>query len=537
MTHATHEHDVIQLATTAVRSFGGAVAEGIFVDGSWQAVSATDGRLSPVAATLARLGSSSGQVSIDGRPWAWAYPLAGVGGSIGHLVVSAERAPAQHDQFALGLLAQQSGAAIVNARLHDREQTATRALQTANEQLAASAVTTHRQLEIHERLTRIAGERDRLHAIAVAVRELTGYAVVIEDRHGNVEAWSGPGGPPPSPKPDPAARTSRLRAVTKAEGPLRTEGRLVAVATMGDEILGAIALLDPDETCGPIDAMALEHANTVLETELAHRRVVIETELRLRRDLVEELLAGTSEAPERARVMGYDVARPHRVVIVQCVQTRHTQEQFFHAVRDAVVDLGVSSLLVSRVGVVVMISPADGGWSALQRAAGAALGPGASCRVGVGGVAKSPADLPQSHRQAQFALSLQRQSGGPAQVTMFDDLGIYGLIADIPDPSAVSDMIGRWVGPIIDYDEEHGTSLVETLACYLEHGGNYDATAKSLIIHRSTLRYRLQRLREISGHDLANPDTRFNLQLATRALAALEGMRRTDPDDTSGTTV
>ena len=40
-------------------------------------------------------------------------------------------------------------------------------------------------------------------------------------------------------------------------------------------------------------------------------------------------------------------------------------------------------------------------------------------------------------------------------------------------------------------------------------------------LHRSTLRYRLQRLREISGLDLADPDTRFNLQLATRAWATL----------------
>jgi DNA-binding PucR family transcriptional regulator len=36
-------------------------------------------------------------------------------------------------------------------------------------------------------------------------------------------------------------------------------------------------------------------------------------------------------------------------------------------------------------------------------------------------------------------------------------------------------------------------------------------------MHRSTLKYRLQRIRDISGHDLSNADTRFNLQLAARA--------------------
>jgi hypothetical protein len=43
----------------------------------------------------------------------------------------------------------------------------------------------------------------------------------------------------------------------------------------------------------------------------------------------------------------------------------------------------------------------------------------------------------------------------------------------------------------------------------------------TLLLHRSTLRYRLQRIREMSGHDLDDPDTRFNLQLATRALPEL----------------
>jgi DNA-binding PucR family transcriptional regulator len=57
--------------------------------------------------------------------------------------------------------------------------------------------------------------------------------------------------------------------------------------------------------------------------------------------------------------------------------------------------------------------------------------------------------------------------------------------------------------------------LVETLACYLECGGSYELTAKALSPHRSTLRYRLQRIRNVSGHELNDPDNRFNLQLAT----------------------
>jgi hypothetical protein len=45
-----------------------------------------------------------------------------------------------------------------------------------------------------------------------------------------------------------------------------------------------------------------------------------------------------------------------------------------------------------------------------------------------------------------------------------------------------------------------------------------------LSTHRNTVKYRLQRIRDISGLDIADPDTRFNLQLATRAGQTLNAL-------------
>lgn len=54
-----------------------------------------------------------------------------------------------------------------------------------------------------------------------------------------------------------------------------------------------------------------------------------------------------------------------------------------------------------------------------------------------------------------------------------------------------------------------------------------DFTAKALSLHRSTLPYRLQRIREVSGRDhLTNSDTRFIPQRATRAWKAVQAMRQ-----------
>jgi DNA-binding PucR family transcriptional regulator len=82
-----------------------------------------------------------------------------------------------------------------------------------------------------------------------------------------------------------------------------------------------------------------------------------------------------------------------------------------------------------------------------------------------------------------------------------------------------------WLAALLNYDTDKKADLVSTLCVYLECGGNYNQTSNALSVHRSTLKYRLQRIREISGHDLSNPDTAFNLQLACRAWQTLTALR------------
>ena len=83
--------------------------------------------------------------------------------------------------------------------------------------------------------------------------------------------------------------------------------------------------------------------------------------------------------------------------------------------------------------------------------------------------------------------------------------------------------IRDWLGALLDDDVEHRSDLVKTLSVYLDCGGDYDAGARVLGIHRSTLRYRVQRIRELAGHDLGDACIWLNLHAATRALARVVG--------------
>jgi DNA-binding PucR family transcriptional regulator len=105
------------------------------------------------------------------------------------------------------------------------------------------------------------------------------------------------------------------------------------------------------------------------------------------------------------------------------------------------------------------------------------------------------------------------------------------LLSGLDDLDDIERFASSWLGDLIDYDaKKEASELVTTLGEYLDRGGSYDATAQALSVHRSTLKYRLQRIREISGHDLSSPETQFNLQLALRAWRTLRILRGERPN-------
>ena len=71
------------------------------------------------------------------------------------------------------------------------------------------------------------------------------------------------------------------------------------------------------------------------------------------------------------------------------------------------------------------------------------------------------------------------------------------------------------------YDEQYETELVTTVEAYLDNDGNVAATAKQLFTHRHTIRYRLERVRELCGHDVSSTEGREKLGLGLKAMRVL----------------
>jgi DNA-binding PucR family transcriptional regulator len=530
MTESEDEGQILRLATSSVGGLARCRPEGVWLTGDgWRWTAGSYGQQASrraAEAQLRGLGSLGGAVEVPGRPWGWGYPLRSPGRGVGFMIVSAEEAPVPAEQFLLQVMAQQAGMALANARLHAQERATAEELAKVNSTLGSTVQALQRNMEIHERLTRTATSGEGQEGIAGAGHGLTGHPVAVEDRYGNLRAWAGSHRPDPYPKDAAARREELLRRALASEHPIRDGGRLVMVAQPRGDVLGVLVLIDPEATASEHDLVALEHGATVLAMELARLRSLAETELRLRRDLVEDLLASTDEesALARAQALGYDLERPHRVVVVEGQGLGDGgADALFRAVRRGAGSTGAGSLLVSRTGTVVLLANQDVDWEKLRRAVLHELS-GSRVRIGVGGSCARVGDFPRSYREAQTALHVQGGSRGADRATVFDELGVYRLLSRLEDTAEVERFVRDWLGALLDYDARKQSELVRTLSVYLEQGGNYDATAEALVVHRNTLKYRLQRIRDLSGHDVNDPDSHFNLQLATRAWATLRAL-------------
>ncbi|CAN5525795.1 PucR family transcriptional regulator [soil metagenome] len=91
-------------------------------------------------------------------------------------------------------------------------------------------------------------------------------------------------------------------------------------------------------------------------------------------------------------------------------------------------------------------------------------------------------------------------------------LGLASADGEIhPHLTAFADVM---LGAVESYDQARDMRLVETLGAYLDSGAVVASAAARLGVHRNTLSYRIARIVEVSGFDLADPAVRFDLQLA-----------------------
>jgi hypothetical protein len=134
----------------------------------------------------------------------------------------------------------------------------------------------------------------------------------------------------------------------------------------------------------------------------------------------------------------------------------------------------------------------------------------ARSRVGISAPFRGLAGAPNARRQARLACSAAAPSS--REVVCFDDQPLPVLLAAAPDQTAA--LAGSVLGPVLALPNDDREVLLETARTWLAAEGSTSAAAERLHLHRNSVRYRLRRLEELTGRDLARPIDAAQVYLA-----------------------
>ena len=142
-----------------------------------------------------------------------------------------------------------------------------------------------------------------------------------------------------------------------------------------------------------------------------------------------------------------------------------------------------------------------------------------AARVGFEPVPRALADMPRACREAGLSLEIGRIFYGNETVLQYSKLGIGRLIHDLPDETCrlfLSEVFGD--GSPDDFDDET-VAIINAFFVYIL---NISETARQLYVHRNTLVYRLEKLRQATGLDLRVFDDAVELKLAMMVNACMK---------------
>lgn len=134
--------------------------------------------------------------------------------------------------------------------------------------------------------------------------------------------------------------------------------------------------------------------------------------------------------------------------------------------------------------------------------------------IGVGRMYKDTSMLYRSFAEAEKASRFANIKD--IKVVFYDEMGVYRLLTYECLNPEITIFCHEMLDPLIDYDEEKDSELIKTLEYNFKCNGNMTQLAKELKVHYNTVVYRLQKISELTGLDLADENDSLNLQIAIK---------------------
>lgn len=145
---------------------------------------------------------------------------------------------------------------------------------------------------------------------------------------------------------------------------------------------------------------------------------------------------------------------------------------------------------------------------------------GTRLRAVVAGPAAGLASVPTLRDQVDRVLDAAEREGELiGDVATVDESRTGVLLGEIVAHLATNpELVDSRVVELAESDDRTGSEFTGSLRAYLDHFGDVRSAAAALHVHPNTLRYRIRRVRALTGMDLDDPATRLVVALSLRVI-------------------
>jgi purine catabolism regulator len=311
----------------------------------------------------------------------------------------------------------------------------------------------------------------------------------------------------------------RLDVTPEGQALGMTMARILAPIVVARRIYGYVWIIAGDRDLEPLDAHAIEHAATVAALILFREKTAHAADERAERNLLNRLLeeGGALENGLREQMARFRLRLDALHAVIALDLGTNDLRVVELVARNAARYKGLHVALAERADRCVVILEAarqeqvEAYCQHILMQTGALDG---SLRIGASGLESDTRLLHRAYERAVEALEALPVLGDERRMASFEELGLLHWLRAVPQDLLSENIYIQRLQRLAEHDRTHGSQLTQTLETFLENDGNGVQTAQQLYIHRHTLKYRLQRIHDISDLDLDDSLCKLNLRAA-----------------------
>ncbi len=319
--------------------------------------------------------------------------------------------------------------------------------------------------------------------------------------------------------------------------------RMVMPIIIRDNVYGHLFSWATNMPLGGFDLAIIESASTTIGLSLLQDLSVKEVEIRYRSEFFEDLISVDTKrkkkALDRARYFNLNPDNKYLIEVISCrMRWDHDdedEEESMNYIRDFVNTvvpsieelmkyLKLEGLVSTKVNGMQILIGFDNDKPIMKRVGefNSKLmemlnkkSKNIEFRMGVGRIYSSLENVNNSFLDALRAVRIGKAITKKEIVT-FDELGIFKILSQDFLNDELEDFYNTTLKPLVDYDRKKSTELVKTLEVYFKNTGNLTRISEQLFAHYNTVLYRVNRINEITGMSLEDPNHRLNLEIALK---------------------